>query len=349
MSSFPVSIKSSEDFKQKIMREGINANIEFGATNLVVPISGSTTIAGATILPTEHFYINSFSGGISNSYATLQVTYYSGATNASPSFRVALGGNSQYQSSQMEQIVYSNSQITALLRNGDGATSILNANASMSGYLFTADMNYNAAKVMMWIGDSISRGSAMGAINFDNSNHGTATTPLDHYAFQVRNYFQLQQNIDCRIINKSMGSATSVTQGYWLKQGYYDVEQCDCLFYQLGVNDATGSTSNAQYLSELNRVIDWRNRKFPNCKIVFVGATPLNNNTNETRLATLRGIMAGLASVPSNIYYVSLANSFDRTVLTNYNLSDGVHPTIASNLLIGNVLNQWILDNNITF
>jgi lysophospholipase L1-like esterase len=255
----------------------------------------------------------------------------------------------------MKKIV---SPSTAIALNGwfgDGISST-RAIAYFSGIKMTADLNFNADKVIMWIGDSITRGSSIGGTALTGgggggSNLQTAVKPTDHFTFQVRNNFQ-RRGIDCRLVLKAMGGFNSIDMNAAINTGFLDIEKANVIFYQLGVNDAlagSGTVSDATYSANLDAVIDFRLRKYPTAKLVFIGATPLNNNTNETRLAQLRTIMASKANTPNNIFYLSLESAFDRTVLTNYNLSDGIHPNIANNILMANAINSWVSSNSFAF
>ena len=244
-------------------------------------------------------------------------------------------------------VIAPGSLVSGILKDGDGTTSLL-ANINISGIRLTADFNFNANKVILWVGDSIAKGAVLGGTTYSDVNNTiSSVSPMDHYAFQVRNYLQ-GRGEDCRLVIKAMGGYTSRQMGWWIKNGWLDIDQADVVFYQLGVNDATGTTTDQQYTDELNRLINWRDRKHPRCKIVFLGNTPLNNSTNETRLATLRNLMSAQANANNKIYYLSLANAFDRTVLSNYTSNDGMHPNIANNVNVATVINNWISANNFT-
>jgi len=344
--SFPVKVNN--DFLQKIIIEGTYANITLRSGALVSPASGSATVGSANMLPTEMFYIVSATPSITNGYSGFQFIHSSGPNNGTIEQRWQLPSGGSSLSIPMNQVIYPNTTYSAGLLGGDGATVINGSSINLAGYVFSADMNFNANKVMLWIGDSVSRGSSINPTVYNGSNWATASSPLSHYIWQVRNHFQTR-GIDCRVVNKSMGGYTSISTGYWLNQGWLDIEQVDIIFYQMGINDTTAPTSSGNFTTELQRIISLRDRKYPTAKIVFVGATPLNNNTTEATLATFRTLMSNEASAPDNIYYVSLATAFDRTVLANYTSSDGVHPNIASNALCGTVLTDWITTNNITF
>jgi len=346
--SFPVSGNYTfQDIVNHAKRESINQGLEIYANAVISPTTGSTQIGSVTLVPTECFIATAYAMSVGKGGSTVNLQYYSGPSNASIGEKThrhyCKDGSLSYP---LEEIMTPGSAISGSVRDGDNTTSLM-ASITMSGYFVTADLNYNAKKVALFIGDSIMRGTTMGSTPYTSyATTLTSTSPMDHFAFQVRNHFQ-QRGEDLRILIKAMGSYSAREMGYWLKNGWLDVPQADIIFYQLGVNDSTKGTTNQQFTDEMNRLIDWRNRLFPNSKLVLVGPTPLNNTTNETTLAGYRSIQSSLANINNNIYYLDLSNSFDRTVITNYTASDGVHPNIANNISVANTYKTWIDTNNI--
>lgn len=354
---FPVKgVNNSTDVLNKLIKESNYNSIElFGSNTSPLPNSGSTTVVAVQLLPTEVFYATSatmtLTGG---SRSTVQLQYMCGPNNAGTgtvSNRFPLFNNGI--TFPINSFITAGSEIKLNLRDGDASSSLFTG-CNISGYRVSADTNYGAEKVIMWIGDSITRGSNLGATVFNDytSNILTATTCNDHFAFQVKNNFQ-SRGIDCRLVTKAMGSYTSREMGFWLRQGFLDIDQVDLIVYQLGTNDVTKSTTDQQFTDEINRIIDWRNRVYKKIPpILFLGSTPLNNTTNEARLAQLRTIESNIvtsASAGSKLYYLSLQNAFDPTVINNYTASDGTHPNIANNKLIGDKINAWVSTNNFIF
>lgn len=341
-----------EELWGRAIREGLNHGYELTSSG-VVPNSSSTLTLGSLqgISITEVYLIESVIFSLTGGYATFQLAMGTGPDNgsSSTSFRVAVNNNAI--SIPLKRVSPPGVTGTVFLSWGDG-TSTVQSRFAMSAYRMTADLNFNAKKTILWIGDSITRGTSIGGTGYNagSANLQTCATPEDHFAFQVRNHFQ-RKGTDCRLIIKAMGSYGSKDWEACRKLGWLDVGHADVIFYQLGVNDTSQSTTDQQFTDNINAVIDHRNRKWPKAKIVLVGDTPLNNNTNETRLAQLRTIKSNIATANSanEVYYVNLASVFDRTVLTNYNASDGTHPNIASNLLIGNAFKSWIDSTNFNF
>lgn len=335
---------SFDELYARALKEGIHNGREMAIPATAVP--AALTIAGMP--PTEQMIVESITLSVEGGSAIAQFKHCSGPDNGS-------------SSTSKRILLQDGGVITIPLKfvtpagfvGSIGLSTIISGTPQLRGIVngiaITADLNFNADKVIMWIGDSVSRGTSMGGTTFNDQNWTAAVNPFDHFSFQVRNHFQ-RRGYDVRLINKSMGSYKSTDATALIKFGWYDVDQVDCIFYQMGIND-TGigtPTSNAVFNANLDAIIDYRDRIHPNAKVVFVGPSPLNNNTQETQLINFRSLMSARASVPSNIYYVSLESAFDRTVLTNYTSSDGIHPNIASNLLIGNVINNWITSNDFT-
>jgi len=360
---FPVTVLNEEiavrlrgslqSIDSYIRREYIYHGMEMSGT-VIVPTTGSVGITTVTLVPTECFIPAGATFAVAGGRATAQLQYMAGPFNPNPasgtsatSHRLPLL-NATGNINLTGTVFTPGSNIPFTLRNGDGVSQI-EATCNIAGARMTADLNFGAEKVILWMGDSVTRGSAMGGNAYaDWNNILTAVSPSDHFAFQVRDYFR-DLGIDCRLVIKAMGSYTSRMLGYWLRNGWADIDQADIIFWQPGINDATVGTTDAQWHEEINRVIVWRNRRFPKAPLVLVGPTPLNNGTAENRLATLRGIKATYANAQANIYYLSLGSAFDRTVLSNYTGNDGTHPNIATNLLVGNAIKSWVNANNFRF
>lgn len=338
---------SYQDIINHAKRESINQGVEMYTPSAVAPTSGTLNFGTNTLVPTEVFIAEAVTMTVGKGGATINVQYYSGPSNVSVGEKVHRAYcKDNSVTLPLREVFTAGSAMSAGLRDGDGTTA-LTACVNLSGYYVTADLNYNAEKVALFIGDSIMRGTTMGSTPY--TSYATilnATRPEAHFAFQVRNHFQ-QRGEDLRIVIKAMGSYSAREMGFFLDAGWLDIPQADIIFYQLGVNDTTKGTTNPQFQAELDRVVAWRNRVFPDSKLVFVGATPLNNSTNETTLSGFRSLAAAMANPAQNIYYFSLATSFDRTVLTNYTSSDGVHPNIATNVLVANGYKTWIDANDI--
>ena len=338
---------SYPDLKTYAMLEGSYEGIELANSAVIAPTSGSASITGGSLTPTEIFVSDSCSFALRGGQAAVQFQFMNGMNNSglgSTSHRHHMNNNTL--SFPMQTIFAPGSTFSGSLRDGDGTTTLA-ASINVTGYRMTADTNFAADKVILAIGDSNMRGTTMGGIAFsDVSAVGTQVTPLDHYMFQVRDHFN-SRGENCRLVIKAMGSFTTRHIGDWLKRGWLTIPQVNGIVYCLGTNDATTGVTDGQFNAELDRIITWRNTLYPNVPLILLGPTPLNDNTNETRLIALRALLAARANTSANIYFCSLANAFDRTVLTNYTGSDGVHFNIPNHINVANVINSFITTNNI--
>lgn len=188
--------------------------------------------------------------------------------------------------------------------------------ATAEGTQIYDDLHYSAKKVILWVGDSVNAGTGI-----------TAKTKGCEWG--VRQFLRAQGN-DVRLSNRSIGSTTTAIHESFRNNGHYDATKPDLIVYSLGINDAIGSSSS---VTNAQAFMDWKQTVFPNAKLLMVGPTGLNNNTNETTLATYRSNLSAAVTAENdpNISYLSLLSAFDRTTLSNYgNSTDGVHPNDAS-------------------
>jgi lysophospholipase L1-like esterase len=214
---------------------------------------------------------------------------------------------------------------------------------SASGYQFTDDLNFGADKVVLHIGDSITNGT------------GITTSKTNFYPWRVRQYFRGTAGQNCRLVNMSVSGSNSVAVETWRQMGKYDLEQIDCIFYSMGINDAVAGTSAATFQNNLQAFIGWKQKHYPNAKLIFLGATPAENNTTEAAMATLRNTMQGVvtAAADSRVLYYSMANAFDRTQGTTVYVSSDtagsrLHPNEATHAIIGNAVVNYLSANNVT-
>ncbi|PLK44498.1 SGNH/GDSL hydrolase family protein [Emticicia sp. TH156] len=202
------------------------------------------------------------------------------------------------------------------------------------GKYLTDDFNIGASKIILWKGDSISDGYGV-------------TNKLNMLNWKIRNRLFDRTPNGVRLIAKTWGGTTSKWFDYLRRNSYFDYEQVDYIFYQLGVNDAVQGTSEAEYYVNIKSEIAYNSIKYPNAKQIYLGASPRNNGTEETILENLRRKMqlAVYEAANQNVFYCDLANSFDRTVLSNYYLNDGVHPNNSGHQAMFNVLDSFLTMN----
>lgn len=346
-----VNISDFSDFRLKLEKECINKGATEVVTNLIVPSSSITLTALVPETPTEAWYCNSLTIGATKGDCIVTLSNVTGpdlgSKASSQRYIIDSTGSSTFTASL-------NRIVTAALNfgvtRGDGTTP-MDFTLALDMYRMTNDFNFSANKVILWIGDSITRGTNLsatgGILTGDGSNLlTTALSPEDHFTFQVRNYLQTQ-GVDCRLVNKAMGDMDSFTLEAWRKRGWLDIDQADIIFYQMGMNCAQNpAITDSVYINNLNKIIELRNRKFKNSPIVFVGDSPTNDDTRHNRLTQLRALKAAKANISDNIYYVTLEDIFDRKVLSNYNSNDGVHPNVASNILMSNKINTYLTNTS---
>lgn len=201
------------------------------------------------------------------------------------------------------------------------------------------DPNFNADKPILFVGDSIWAGYA-----------GTSMASFNPRL--IRKYYS-DKGLDVRMMGQPTVGSTLAGHTTYRDLGGYDISDRPfaAIFVNLGINDVTAGTSAATFQTQVADWIAWKQREYPNAEMVFFGATPLTNNTNETALALLRTAAsdAVTAAADAKIKYCSLASPapFDRTSTGNYNNSDGIHPNEASMLAVYNTCIEPFLDTDL--
>lgn len=202
-----------------------------------------------------------------------------------------------------------------------------------------------STKVIVWAGDSVTGLTSVGTRSF---------LADDFHTYQVENtinnaYVTTGVNQSVRHINKAIGSQTSFDAVKYIKNRLMDIDQNNLFFFAYGINEALSNMNPSTFLSYLQFVWNWFKIKYPKSHMTIIGSTPLNDNTNEARLVILRQTMDTFVTSVADprLSYVSLANAFDRTNLSNYNAGDGVHPaTQACFDSMASLINNHILANS---
>lgn len=221
--------------------------------------------------------------------------------------------------------------------DGDGTT--YNASAYGSGTLITNDLNFNADKVIWWIGDSISIPTVNTNVNNDKMTQ-----------FMVRNWINEQSNQTYRLSIRAYGGKTTRTYETLRGNGHMIIDQADIIFYQLGINDK-GTQGNesvvpvAEYSTNINNFIKHKKRYYDDSYLILLGNTPVQKDYDDNLSAVYRAAMQTCVTDANDpkIIYISLEKSFDRTVFANYATTDtngaAVHPgAISSQLAIFNCI-----------
>jgi hypothetical protein len=209
----------------------------------------------------------------------------------------------------------------------------------MMGYRITDDLNFAARKTILWIGDSIVRGSG---------NPGGYMSGYQMYPFIVRDYIN-SLGYNYRLINKAQGGASSINGEQWRVQGRISIANpaaVGLVMYNFGAND---SASPAAYTTNLSTFVPWALTQYPGATIIVLGPTPAADNGLEAALVTIRANGAAYVSGLNNpqVLFLSLGNAFNRTLGTVvYSTADtpgfGIHPNINGNSLTAGVITTFL-------
>jgi lysophospholipase L1-like esterase len=219
---------------------------------------------------------------------------------------------------------------------------------SMSGVQICNDLNFNAKKKIVWYGDSITA-YTWNTIGLNNC-----------FPFAVRNWLiaNSPKKNSCRLVNMGIsGKKGTDFQTLWTDD-IYNIDDPDIIFWQLGTNDASQSVGTTAFANAVTYAANYKQQRWPNATMVFLGSTPRQDNTAETLLATYRAAevtaLAAFSSDPK-IIYISLANAFDRTATfsTIWASSDtagnGLHPgTVLSHTGIVNTITAGLTSAGVT-
>lgn len=201
----------------------------------------------------------------------------------------------------------SNSPSLNVRNNLTGGTVNYVGAVSVSGWRMADDIDFGAPRVAMFVGDSIINGTG-------------PTISATMYPYIFKSYLA-SVGPRARVVLKSISGATSSDHEQYRAGGWHDINQCDLIFYGVGVNDAIGGVSGATFTANLTAFWSWASRRYPIAKVVILGASPLENNTQEAAAVTLRAAASAfVASVnaPNRLAFIDLGSSFDRTVTSNY-------------------------------
>jgi hypothetical protein len=217
--------------------------------------------------------------------------------------------------------------------NEDGATP-LKCRMSLSGRRIADDSLWDAAKTILFAGDSI-LGTGPPA--------GSARSSLAH--FQVLNYLRAAGK-DYRVAVKQLGGTTTSHGEAWRDEGLLDVPGVDVVAYQWGANDCANSVSSVTYSANWSAFVNWALLRWPTCHVLMLGPSPAENNTTDTNAAAYRTALSGYVSGLGNsrVKYLNLGTAFTRTDTSNYATTDTtgshIHPNVQGNAAI--YTNCWL-------
>jgi len=204
-----------------------------------------------------------------------------------------------------------------------GGTPTVYASTGFTGYTLADDLNFNAAKTILVLGDS--------------RNNGTGPTTVDLHPGKVITNFYRSKGIDARYVLKAYSGSTTGGHAIKIDRGSYDgIQKIDLIVYDLGTNDAAQARATATSVADMQTAITWKQRFWPNAKMLILGSPPLQNNTFETAMDALRTAQAAAITTLAdpNVKFFSFKDAFNRAAGSNYVASDGadgtrIHPTDA--------------------
>lgn len=335
MADFPVST-NSKDFYQYLSQEGIPFNID-GNFSGASP-SANTPFGATYIDASSAFWIESVTLSCVGGYGRL--TFFVNDLNAPVPFNstaIALNGTVTIP---IKCFLYNTGRLSCTIRDGDNATPV-KATFSAVGWRVPADLNFNAKKTIKWIGDSIVRGTTLeaNAIPFTSLQAGI-----------VRDYF-ISQGEDVRLAVKAMSGYTMANMDNWRRSGLLKIStDANLIFLNLGVNDAVQGIATATTVANAQLIINYCLAVYQDSTIIVLSPSPLNNATFNTNAIALDTALSAMVTAYANakIKYLSIRTAFDRTVIGNYALSDGIHPTSAKHADIATVITNFLTANSIT-
>jgi len=210
--------------------------------------------------------------------------------------------------------------------------------SSLGGVRVCNDFAFDANKTMLVIGDSISNGTG--------PSYG-----VDSYTFIVRDWLY-SQGKSTRCILKGSGSYTSANITALRKTGQLMPTAPDLVLYNIGINDA----SLASFQAEFPSILAHKQKFWPKAKMICLGMSPRQGASEASTSVPIRSYMASTVAALNDpkVFYCSLASAFSSVGDTYYMTTDGttnttrIHPNDAGHALIASVITQFITDNNIS-
>jgi lysophospholipase L1-like esterase len=212
-----------------------------------------------------------------------------------------------------------------------GGSNTFSFRAGFVGRRFTNDFSFESPNTMLVIGDSITNGTG--------PDYG-----LQLYHARVQRFLKFNGSQYRRIVKGDGGWKTSHAVDA-MQRGWFDVSDPGLIMVMLGTNE----TVIADFQTNMTELISWMQEVFPSVKKCIIGPPPRQDSIETTVLVPIRSwtesYVAGLGD--PNIHFTSLADSFDRTIASNYIASDGpdgtrIHPTgIVHGVMADYLFNEW--------
>lgn len=243
--------------------------------------------------------------------------------------------------------------IEALVREGGSCQVFVNAEGggempqvttNIISTEFTADMNWNADRKILIIGDSTTWstvGTDLGGTPYDGH---------DLYAFRLRDKINQFSTYTHRLINKGYGGSNAIDWKKSIRYGELDGINYDTIMIGLGMNDASsisGGYTIAMFKDNLQAIIDHRNIYNKGSKMLFIAPNLTDSASRTTNIAAIRTAISDVvtAAADTNIRFVnsSLAFSLNGTPAADANMTERtagnrIHPSGAGHGLIADYI-----------
>ena len=210
--------------------------------------------------------------------------------------------------------------------------------AGLTARRVTNDLAFEAPKVALIIGDSISN-TTISSLSSGGVSHGS-----DFFHAQLMRELRKTGKHYRRIVKGDGGWKTSHAV-FAMKRQWFDVAQADLIMVMLGTNETLLSDVQANFPLLTSYLQD----TYPKSMKAIIGPPPRQDSVETSTLQPIRdwqaAHVAGLSD--ATFRFTSLAAAFDRTDANNYLASDGaaggrVHPPAPQHTAMKNaILADW--------
>jgi len=240
--------------------------------------------------------------------------------------------------------LHSNGRILITQYDSDGTAIVITG--GISGIDITDDLNLTSDKNILFIGDSIQYGANLNA---------TAQTYLPNavYTTKIRDYYN-DKGVNAEMVVMAVHAITTGGLERNRINGLYNSRKWDLIVYCAGTNNTIAGAAQSVIDTQLaaatldyQNFVKWKKNMQTQAKLLMLGPTPMFNATREAQLVGLRTAMQNTVQTlgDSKTKYLSLGTAYTATVQGNYSEAagtDGVHPNVASNALMFNVVKPFL-------
>lgn len=210
------------------------------------------------------------------------------------------------------------------------------------GTIVSNDVDYDA-KAIIWHGTSISFGTGISEYT-------------DSETYQIRNFIRDVQGIQTRVINKSIGGASSVDMERLRKfDNRFDfMDPVSGYFFEEMINDAIQSIDQSITIENMKQAYNHLRRSNPEAPFIVLAGYPTQDPATEARIQSLhlamQAVVAAMRAVDPNIFYIAgTRNAWNAEVNTVLYTTDGVHLNTAGRALVVPIITDAIISQNIKF